>query len=310
LVHRAFTASPRESPATVLPLRGGQAHVPAARLVAVALARAGEIDRGLLRNAIAVVETLAEQGRAGTESERYWWERPVIASVTSIASRAGLLAGEVDGALGLLVETAVLSGTATDGWRISREVLCEEPSLAGLDWITIRQRLAAARARTAPVLAVLRELVRIASAGEWEAPLAVRIGELCESSLYGRSAVTSALADLENARLVERTSGTTRQGVQLRLQAAVWGKETVPVSPAHSSVDAPRPPVRASDSYVEEVSFGEHRIEIPVDTPLRILPQDDGGTRVEFGPLIIETDPDGTQVATCGGLRITRRPQR
>jgi DNA-binding IclR family transcriptional regulator len=308
LVRPVISSQPRDIPATVLPIRGGQAHVPAARLVRVALAGVGELDRNVLRAAIAVVEALAEQGRGGVEPERFWWERPVAASVTGLAARTGLLAAEVEAGLEVLCQSGALDGTPEDGWRISPDVLCEEPALASLDWTTIRERLGRSRARLAPAAAILRELVRISPVGDLEAPVAVRIGELTDSSLYGRSAVTNALADLEKAGLITRAAATTRQGVRLRLSAVLQGREEGAAASTSESGAVPQAP-EASDDYVEEIMFGRHRIEVPADATLRIVSRNDGGSRVELGPLVIESSPDGMQVATCGGLRITRRPR-
>jgi DNA-binding MarR family transcriptional regulator len=282
--------------------------VPSARLVRVALARMGELNRGVVRAGMVVVETLAEQGRAAADSERFWWERPVKTSVTSLAAEAGLLVSETEAALAALVETDALSGDVELGWRISPDVLCEEPALAAMDWPAIRERLGRSRARLAPATMVLRELVRLASAADSEAPVAARIGELAESSLFGRSAVTHALADLETAGLVERLATSTRQGVRVRIESIVWGREADRRSLANESTAA-QPELPAADEYVEEISFGQHRVEVPADATLRITTRPDGGSRVELGPLVIESSPDGTQVATCGGLRITRRPR-
>lgn len=63
---------------------------------------------------------------------------------------------------------------------------------------------------------------RADGAGEWLQPT---VQELVEETLYGRTAITQALADLAAAGLIVRADQPARNGLRLRLTATAFGGE-------------------------------------------------------------------------------------
>lgn len=208
-------------PARVLPLPR-QTLAPS---VPIARARIGG-DSGE-RAAVEVLFAAWELARAAAP------ERPgggswVEGAAGRLAALSGLLAAEVQRGWARLEERALVEvERAADGrerLRVAPEVLCDLPALSELAGDAVRARLQR-EGTLPPALAVLREVARRAGA-ERSSPVRASVDELAGDTLYGRTAVKQALAQLERAGLLRRTLAGRQ--MELTLTAAAFEPGAAP----------------------------------------------------------------------------------
>ena len=174
---------------------------------------------------------------------------PVPADVADLSARTLLPHARVRAMVDLLVsaETFDLVERLGDAWtlRARADVYETAPVLASVIWRVVRRRLSAA-AGGAAALALIRELARRTSPGSRAGEHFERltVSELSDATGYGKSALRSALAACETARLIEvRTR--VRVSSYWRLSPAVFDStDSVPTAPdleRRRSVDTDAP---------------------------------------------------------------------
>lgn len=202
----------------MLPFRGGEGRAPSSVLVREALALY-RCEPEAVRGSLAVVTALAE-------SDATTGAVPAGSSAARVlVERTGLTGREVKAALRVL-ENSDLVSASKGVLRVDPDLCCTLPALALLDWDGCRRAIEGTDGRLAPALALLRELGRLSriaadGGGDWLHP---SVQELAEETLYGRTAVTHALADLSRAALLVRTEQPSRRGLRIRLHPAAFGK--------------------------------------------------------------------------------------
>lgn len=187
-----------------------------------------------------------------------------------LATLSGLLAGEVQRGWARLEERALVEvERAADGrerLRVAPEVLCDLPALSELAGEAVRARLQR-EGTLAPALAVLREVARRAGA-ERSSPVRASVDELAGDTLYGRTAVKQALAQLERAGLLQRTLAGRQ--MELTLTEAAFEPGAAPSPPP--SVRAPGAPAAPGGAGAETVLVtpGGVTVELAPGSRLRV----------------------------------------
>lgn len=292
LIHSISGGADRcASPAAALRLIGqSTGHLPAKR-------RPSDAER---RAAAAVVAALGELIREQWNSGEDPWQAEVPESAAELARRTGASENEVAAALRLLTDSHVVASVFAAGQRrlrLSQEVFEEYPALAQVDGGSVRRQLDMSGASVAPALAVLRELA-IASGGHRDTArpgpwIEVSLAGLSEATLFKRTAVSRALADLDKAGLVERATRSGRQH-SYRLLPSVFGGQVEPVP-------GPAAGVPASDPIPSPRSTAPNPVAIPAPGPGVVI--EIGGARLWIGPGIecgVELDPNGAPVLRVG----------
>lgn len=270
-----------ERPGTrVLPLRREGAKVPSPVLVREALQAFG-LSADAIRGGVAIAAAVGEGGLAiGADA---YDERALSAE---LARRTGMTSIEVGGALRTLREAKLLGGAGAEA--LDPDLLCALPVLSGLVWERCREEIEDSGGRVAPALAVLRVVARMSrpgkrDGGDW---VQASVQDLAEETMYGRTAVTHALADLEAAGLLVRAAQPPRRGVRVRVSGWALGSDR-PL-PARTSVAGSHR--RRESPYVGGspagegvvVEVGGARVTVPPGSRLQLAPGVD--YRLEIGP--------------------------
>lgn len=229
-----------------MPLHGERALVPSPVRVRGRLE--GE-PREVVRAAVAVAVALAERPEDEPAAE-VWrgWSAPAVVEPALLAERTGLSPTEVESALAALGAAGVLRREAGAAERatLDPEILAELPSLARAPWPTVRDRLRARGGGWAVPLALYQELTLQGGAASADSPgrwVQCSVATLADAMGYGRTAITQALAALDEAGLLERSAQPARRALRLRLR---------PVAPAPS----PAATGRAGDAAAEAPAAG------------------------------------------------------
>jgi len=252
-------------------------------------------DPGAIRAAVGVCFWVMERARSVEHGGRLWWQRAVAVPASRIAAEMGVGAAEVVGGLAALGAAEVLVPGDHDRMCLQAEVLCEHPALAAIQWGAVRKAIRAHGGRLGPALAVLREVVRLGPSERRGGGAVLRLTELVEATLYGRSAVSQALAELEVVGMLERLESGGRRALHL--------------GPGRSAFEA-----NISSAVPDRVgphASGNAGLTVPAGTPLRFagapaLPAPDG-LIVEIGDGVrirVEKDADGQDVCRVGPLVI------
>lgn len=186
-------------------------------------------ERSVVRAAVAAVNAVCERARALGGPERFWWETAVSVGPAEIAADMGILASEAEAGMAMLRDAGVLrpDGEGEGSVRVDPDVLCDQPLLAAVNWSGVRARIGS-EGRLGPALATLREVARLGSARGPEALVATNLAELVDATLYGRSAVSQALQDLERLSLLEKGGQPTQRGLRLRVSRVALGQVPEP----------------------------------------------------------------------------------
>ena len=259
------------SPAAVLEMIGrATGHLSAKRRPSDAARRA----------AVAVAAALTEIIRDidapfGTEL----WTVEVPHDPAELCRRSGASSTELEEAIALLQDTGCLVRISAGGnrhLRLSAELFAEHPTLARIHWETARSLLDRVGGSRMPALAVLRE-VAVWSGGRGQGEVGpwveVSLSRLMDSTLFRRTAVSRALAELERAGLIGRALRAGREHAGQLLPAAFGSAdpaEAVSTPPPSSSrepvltaVSAPSAgAVAGANSPTVTLRFGESEIRI------------------------------------------------
>lgn len=217
------------SPAAVLGLIGrATGHLSAKRRPS------DEVRRAAVAAASAIAEIVREvQPQFGSEL----WAVEVPHDISEIGRRAGGSSAEIDSAISLLLDTGCLIAVTAGPdrrLRLSEETFAEHPALARVSWEAVREHLGRVGASLMPAQAVLREIGVLSGnrldtdTGPW---VEISLPRLMEGTLFRRTAVSKALAELETAGLVGRSARAGREhGCQL-LPAAFGRGDILPRVP-------------------------------------------------------------------------------
>lgn len=252
--------------------------MPSPVLVREALDATG-LPAGSVRLALAVAAALGETPLTQAGGD-------LRAVQAELAERAGLTVREVaEGIEGLRVAGLLVEdrGAAV---ALDPDLLCTLPVLGRLSGEACRTALAGGVVRLAPALAVVRALARLSrpgpdGGGGW---LVSSVQDLAEETLYGRTAVTQALAHLAEAGLIERAGQPARRGLRLRVTARALGAETEAASGKTPQPTADTAPARAAGRAGQGVTVevGGARVAVPAGSTLSLPAGQD--YRLEIGP--------------------------
>lgn len=254
------------------------------------------------RAAVAAVSAIGEIARdVEAQFGSELWEVEIPHDAPEIGRRAGGSAGEMEEAIALLQDTGCLISITAGGerrLRLSKEVFGEHPTLARIGWETARTLLDGVNASGMPALAVLREIGVCSGnrtkgdTGPW---VEVSLPRLMDSTLFRRTAVSKALADLEHARLIGRALRAGREH-GCRLLPAAFGDADLaprlPVAPvAAPAVSLPRgvpsqdaAAVPGGDSPTVTLRFGGSEVRIHGGVTCDVRPGPNGVPVVEIRP--------------------------
>lgn len=255
------------------------------------------------RTAIATVSALTEIIRevdAPFGSEL--WKMEVPHDPVEIGRRTGGSVAEVEGAIALLQDTGCLVSITALGkrhLRLSEELFSEQPTLARINWEMARTCLDRVGGSRMPALAVLRELGvwsgnhGQADTGPW---VEVSLPRLMDRTLFRRTAVSRALAELERARLIGRALRAGREH-SCQLLPAAFGNadlaeeaaEAVPIA-EHVSQDVSSSrsaAVPSPDSPAVTLRFGMSEVRIHGGVTCEVRPGIDGVPVLEIRPTTI-----------------------
>ena len=265
--------------------------------------------RSAVAVAIAIGELIREsQMRAGAA----FWAVEVPEDTAELSRRAGTSLEETEDAIALLFAVEVLTRVESPGVahvRLAEGVFAEEPTLAQLAWEDIRTRLSAVQASLMPPMAVVRELARASRVPELEDGstwVPMTLARLSERTLFQRTALTTAIAGLEEAALIERGRRRGQQG-EYRLLPAAFGYG-VPLT-ARNHLRSQSPP-----SHTPTPDLPPPRTPLPTDgiasppvpvpaLPGASVPVQIGGVPFQIPPgmpVSIEFDREGHQYVCIG----------
>lgn len=204
---------------------------------------------------------------------------------TELARRTGITTDEVHAALQGLRDARLLDPAGDDA--LDPDLLCTLPVLSALAWERCREAIEGVGGSVAPALAVLRVVARLSRPGKREGGAWVQasVKDLADEAMYGRTAVTQALADLEAARLLIRAEQPPRRGLRIRISGWALGsggdgdEAAVADSPARREEPRPGSPAGAEGVVVE---VGGARVIVPPGSRLQLAPGLD--YRLEIGP--------------------------
>jgi hypothetical protein len=256
----------------------------------------------LRRAAVAAISAIAEIVREvdapfGAEP----WKVEVPHDPPEIGRRAGGSAGEMEEAIALLQATGCLVSVVAGGerrLRLDEEVFGEHPTLARIHWETARSLLSGVHASTMPALAVFRELGVWSgnrTQGETGPWVEVSLPRLMDGTLFRRTAVSKALAELEQAGLLGRALRAGREH-GCRLLPAAFGAARPVAPPEKSAVPVPAAPLPGSvpsagaaavpggDSPAVTLRFGGSEVRIHGGVTCDVRPGPDGVPVLEIRP--------------------------
>jgi hypothetical protein len=273
--------------APILPIRGGESHVPASGVLRARLGAAHPAEA--VRGAVAVAWWVMERARSAAPGGRFWWDTGVEPDVPFLVHAMGIPAAEARAGFAALAAAGLLLPAPPGGVRLDPDALVEHAALASIDWDAVRAALRTGGARIGPALAVLREVARRLPDGERDALARLSLEGLREETLYGKSAVAGAVAELLARDLLRRPPGAERQ-YQFALGARVraGGQTTAAAS---------------------SPAAGE--IVLPVGAEVTLLGSAlplSAGARITLGAAVghihLDRDTEGREVVQIGSLRI------
>lgn len=234
-----------------------------------------------IRGGVATAMALGEGGlRSGVDGHD---DRGLCAE---LARRTGLTGVEAGSAVRVLREAKLIA--EADIEALDPDLLCALPVLSGLAWDRCRDEIESAGGRLAPGLAVLRAIARLSrpgkrDGGEWVQP---SVQDLADETMYGRTAVTHALADLEAAGLLLRAALPRRRGLRVRISGWALGADRPtgvrkPESRAPERSEAPRAGAAPAEEGVV-VEVGGAKVIVPPGSRLQLAPG--VNYRLEIGP--------------------------
>lgn len=201
-----------------------------------------------MRNAVAVAVAISELVRESEVAPRGpAGAVEILEDPAEFSRRAGTSLDETEEAISLLFAAEVLArveSTSAARVRFVDGMLAEEPTLAQLAWEEVRTRLRAVGASVVPALAVVRELARTTRMLEPENGSSwahLSLTRIAERTLFQRTALSTAIAGLESAGVIERGQRRGQEG-QYRLLPSAFGAEwPLPSEVGHSSQTIPAP---------------------------------------------------------------------
>lgn len=283
------------SPSAVLHLIGrATGHLSAKRRPSDAVRRSG----------VAAVSAIAEIVREveiqfGSEP----WTVEIPHDLSEISRRAGGSTAEMEEALALLQDTGCVISVASGGerrLRLSEDLFGEHPTLARIHWEAARTLLERVGGSQMPALAVLREIGLWSGnrtqgdTGPW---VEVSLPRLMDSTLFRRTAVSKALAELDRGGLIGRALRAGREHA-CRLLPAAFGTgdlaepaQEAPPGPAVMPLapDAPSPqaiPVQNGDAPAVTLRFGGSEVRIHGGVTCDVRPGPDGVPVLEIRPTL------------------------
>jgi hypothetical protein len=254
----------------------------------------GQLDAAVVRAAVAACSWIAEQARLTGASGRFWWEAALAVPAARMAAEMGLGPSEAEAGLRALEEARVLLRDPEDRFRVSPDVLCEHPVLASIGWAAVRAAVRRQGGRLGPAIAVLREIARLGPADRADAGVVLALTELVDATLYGKSAVSQALADLEASALIRRLPSPGRRALHLGLTPAVVGQSAPAETSAAPAESTPRTgftvpqgvPIRLGGAASMPAPEGLV-VEVGAGVRIRVERDDDGQEVCRIGPLVI-----------------------
>lgn len=270
----------------------------------------GKVSPAEMRNAVAVAMAISELIRESELAPREGGGAiEVPEDPAEISYRAGTSLDETESAIALLFAAEVLArveSNSTARVRFVDGMLAEDPTLAQLAWEAIRARLLAGGASLTPALAVVRELARATRVVEPEDGSSwahLTLAKLSERTLFQRTALSTAIAALESADVVERGQRRGQEG-QYRLLPPAFGagapaRPSEVIAPANETARPTLPPSAGAAPEASPAPPAEmHRDPAGAGVPIRI---GDLPVHVPPGmPVSIELDAQGRQYVRIG----------